>query len=281
MMKQMKMNSSQDMNRDIIANSDYIISLGSMLSRDNEAAEDAVLEAIAKNNAEFIYMHPIDDVNLKLYYTQFVKYEVGSEEGICSLLIEYFTNNRTEDIENFVNDLDIGYISAESSAGEEEFEDMVEKAKDKKSKTIIFGDDIFTHERVENISRLIKIFKEYTDFNIVVLSSEYASIIENSNKSLDEVDDLKSYNGTVIYNYVDEKDSSDTLLGSNSFARVAKVNDGDKIIVNFKNEKSEKTFKVDKNLQGTIALCAMGESENNWISDGYRYKQVKIEKVDA
>ncbi len=135
------------MSLETVSKSDYIVCLGAMISKDSPKMNDLIIEAIAKNEAEFIYMHPIDDIDLKLYCTQFIKYEVGSEEGVLSLLLEYFTKKRSDDLEEYLSDLDIGYISAESSAGEEEFEEMVERSSNKTTKTIIWGEDLFTHRK--------------------------------------------------------------------------------------------------------------------------------------
>ena len=52
-----------------------------MLADNKEEVRNSIIESIAKTNAKFVYMHPIDNIDLKLYYTQFIKYEVGSEEG--------------------------------------------------------------------------------------------------------------------------------------------------------------------------------------------------------
>ncbi len=268
-------------NQELITQSDYIIAFGTLLSCDNEEINEAVVTAIANNNAEFIYMHPIDDIDLKVYYSQFIKYEVGSEEGIATLLVDAFVKSSNDTIQNFINDLDIGYISAESSAGEEEFEEAYEKSLGKTNKTLIIGDDIFTHECAESILKLLTILKEFAGFELVILNEKYRNAFDAiSCESIEEVEDLKSYNGTLLYRY-NKQDSDNSLVGSNSFARVAKVSDGDAIFINYGSEKIEKLFKVDENLQGTIALCAMGENDNSAIFDGYRYKQVKIEKVDA
>eukprot|EP01029_Cantina_marsupialis_P022756 TRINITY_DN5577_c0_g2_i1.p1 TRINITY_DN5577_c0_g2~~TRINITY_DN5577_c0_g2_i1.p1 ORF type:complete len:240 (+),score=70.60 TRINITY_DN5577_c0_g2_i1:72-722(+) len=216
-----------------------------------------------------------------MYYTQFIKYEVGSEEGVASLLLDTFVKQSNEKVQSYIDDLDIGYISAESSAGEEEFEEALEKAESKKNKTLIIGKDVFTHERSENITKILSVIRKYSDLNIVALDSEYNSILnEVTDENLEEVEELHSYNGTVLYRVYGENDTS-SLVGSESFARVAKVSDGDSILVNCLGEKIPKTFKVDKDLMGTVALCAVEEENSNCLANGYRYKQVKIEKVDA
>ena len=101
----------------------------------------------------------------------------------------------------------------------------------------------------------------------------------NPSETLEDVEELSSYNGTVIYKYNTEEDDS-FVYGSESFARVAKVQDKDNIYLNYGKDSLQKTFKLDKNLQGTIALCGVNEEDASFLSRGYRYKQVKIEKVE-
>ena len=54
------------------------------------------LNLCSKNGSNFVYMHPIDNANLKSSYSQFIKYEVGSEEGICALLLDTLLKNCDE-----------------------------------------------------------------------------------------------------------------------------------------------------------------------------------------
>lgn len=267
--------------KEIIAKSDYILTFGTFLARDNVEIQEAIIEAIAKNTAEFVYMHPIDNVDLKVYYSQFIKYEVGSEEGIASLLLETFVKESDEKIQNFIEDLDIGYISAESSAGEEEFEEAYERGIEKSEKTLIIGRDIFSHERVENITKILSVIRKYTNINIVSLDPRFQSILtESSDENIEEPEELHSYNGTILYRTYGEE-NTDILVGSESFARIAKVANDDDIFINCAGEKIQRKFVVDKDLYGTIALCAMNSDDSTALSGGYRYKQVKIEKVDA
>lgn len=267
--------------KEVIAKSDYIVTFGTFLARDNVEIQEAIIQAIAKNDAQFVYMHPIDNIDLKMYYTQFIKYEVGSEEGIASLLLETFVKQSDESIKSYINDLDIGYISAESSAGEEEFEEALQKAENKKEKTLIIGRDIFSHERVENITKILSVIKKYSDLNIISLEPKFQNILdEAANDNLEEIADLHSYNGTVIYRVYEEDDTS-TLIGSESFARVAKISNLDEIFINCEGQKIERKFKIDKDLMGTVALCPMSRDDSSCLSQSYRYKQVKIEKVDA
>lgn len=265
--------------KEIISKSDYILTFGSFLAQDNIEIQEAIIEAIAKNEAEFVYMHPIDNVDLKVYYSQLIKYEVGSEEGIASLLLDTFVKQSNEKIQEYIDDLDIGYISAESSAGEEEFEEALEKAQGKENKTLIVGRDIFSHERVENITKILAVIKKYSDFDIVALDEQFQKVLEEAcDETIEDVEELDSYNGTVLYRVYGEENTG-VLIGSQSFARIAKVAHNDEIYINCAGEKVKRKFIVNEDLYGTIALCAMTYDDSTTLSQGYRYKQVKIEKA--
>ncbi len=265
--------------REIIAKSDFIISFGSMLADNKEDIRNSIIESIAKTNAKFTYMHPIDNIDLKLYYTQFIKYEVGSEEGICALLMDTFIKECDEKTRKFINDLDLGYISGESSAGEEEFEESYSNYLEAKNKLLIIGDDLIEHKRIENIIKLLALIKKYTNFELIVLNEDLGNKINlRTNFDLEEIEELKSFNGTLVYKLIDEQ-QNDELIASKTFANIAKVANGDEIYINSKDEKIKRTLKVDETLNGTIAILKVKNS--NDIFNGYRYKQVKIEKVEA
>lgn len=266
--------------KELIIKSDFILSLGTMLSNNKEDVRNSIIESIAKTNAQFVYMHPIDNVDLKLYYTQFIKYEAGSEEGILALILETFVKESNENIQKYIDDLDLGYLSAESSAGEEEFEEAYENSQNCKFKTLIIGDDLIEHPQVENIIKFISIIKKYTDFNVLVLNESFEEEINAcTNLDLEEVAELKSYDGTVVYRIIENESNTD-LISSESFARIAKVSNKDEVYVNYKNSKVKRTIKIDKKLNGTIAIAKIAGS-NEDVFSSYRYKQVKIQKVDS
>ena len=265
--------------KEIILKSDFILSFGSMFACDKDSIKSSIIEAIKKNSAIFTYMHPIDNVELKDYYKQFIKYEVGSEEGICTLLLDTFVKECDEKTRKFIDDLDLGYISAESSAGEEEFEEAYENYKEAKNKLLIIGDDLIEHKRIENIIKLLALIKKYTSFELIVLNEDLEKKINLcTNFDLEEIEELKSFNGTLIYKRI-ANSQNDELIASKTFANIAKVVNNDEIYINIKNQKIKRTLKIDENLHGTIAILKTKNSDD--IFNGYKYKQVKIEKVEV
>ena len=154
-----------------IEQSDAIIMIGTRISRDNPGVKYAVNIATKKQRAEFVYMHPIDDIALQNKYTQFIKYEVGSEEGVLALLASYLIQDMPDQFKDYFDDLDIGYLSAECSVGEEELEDIVQNLIKKKSKTLIIGEDLYAHPKSDNIAKLVGLIDKYTDFSVVLIPS--------------------------------------------------------------------------------------------------------------
>lgn len=259
-----------------IFNSDFIISFATFI--EDEVIKNSIVDAVQNNGANFTYMHPIDNVNLKPFYSQLIKYEVGSEEGICALLLNSFASNYDENIEKYINDLDLGYVCAESSAGEEEFEEAFEKSLDCKVKTLIIGNDLLKHHRIENIIKLIATIKKYSDFNLIILDEDLEKKVDSCiNLDLEEMEELKSFNGTLIYKLMDK--NSEELIASQTFANIAKVKDKSEVFVITGTKKIKKTIRIDDNLHGTIAILKTKNSED--IFNTYKYEQVKIQKVEA
>jgi NADH-quinone oxidoreductase subunit G len=400
--------------------SDAIIMIGTRITRDNPGIKFATNIATKKQRAEFVYMHPLDDISLQNKYTQFIKYEAGSEEGVVALLASYLIKNIPEAQKKYFEDLDIGYLSGETSVGEEELELVVKKLARRKNKTLIVGQDLYGHENGSNIAKLIGLIDKYTDFNVILVPSstntlgvsliceldsissenlkvvgyneigdfvissngdgdfqvpalnqqegtfvdlnkkvvntnvaitfdgyclndivneflekkvknsiDYSSqlpvkngfkaisfdelkngynkygedlrgyflentLLEESELVLDEVTDINTYNGTVIYRCEPlhqfnkstakslQLQSNDSLRGSTSFATAAKIKDGDTVNIVYNNNITTKKFKIDTTIKGTIALYPTYSDglNSDLVASGYRFKQVQIQKVD-
>lgn len=154
-----------------IENSDTIIMIGTRISRDNPGVKYAVNKAVKKQRADFIYMHPIDDIALQNKYNQFIKYEVGSEEGVIALLASYLIKDAPAKLDEYLEDLDIGYLSGECSVGEEELELITKRLRRKQTKTLIIGEDIYAHPNAKNIAKLVGVIDKYSEFNVFLVPS--------------------------------------------------------------------------------------------------------------
>lgn len=253
-----------------LENYDYILSIGTFF--DDDKLKDSLRKAFGKK-ANFIYMHPIDNYELKDFYTQFIKYEVASEEAILALIFNFFAKDLSQEQKEqkkFLENLDIGYLSAESSAGEEEFEEAFEKFEEASKKALLIGDDLIKHFRFENIIKLLANIKKYTDFELIFCDKTFEEKVNScSNLSLDEVDDLQTFNGTLVYSL--NTGNNQRLVASQTFLNIAKVKSGDIVSVKIDDEVYKKEVVFDKNLLGTIALIS--EQISN-----YRFVKIVLNK---
>ncbi|MDD3467049.1 MAG: 2Fe-2S iron-sulfur cluster-binding protein, partial [Campylobacterales bacterium] len=157
-----------------VKNSDGVIILGSMINTDNPMARYAMNEASKKKNAKVVYLHPIEDAALSANVNKFVKYEPKSEEGVIALLASVLADKNSMDAEQkrFFDELDIGYVSSESSFDEAEQETIAAMFARAKNKTLILGSDLYSHPRAENIARLAGLFEKASGFKVLIIPSQ-------------------------------------------------------------------------------------------------------------
>lgn len=399
---------------DAIKQADACIMIGSRVATDNPGVRYALTTAAKHNGAKIVYAHPMEDVLMQNTATQLMKYEVGTEEGVMALLASFILADAdlSEEDKSFFNDLDMGYLDAETNIGEEELELMMKSFKRSKNRILVVGNDCISHARSENIAKLAAMIEKYSDFSLVVVPADvntlgvslinsldvdedltnvvgynakgsfvissigdadlampalnqqegtFVSInntvlptnvalnfdgynlnniaselgvakkntvdytkelpsskgfkaiefddLENflnqygddvrgyildeveceTSGKLDQLDDMPEYNGTVIYNanpvlqfnaYTNkasqlEKDTS--LRGSAQFSVAAKISDGDLIEISYGQMKIQRTFKLDEELKGTVALNPTFDIDVD--SSRYRFEKSKIVRV--
>ncbi len=156
---------------DTLSASDVVISFGVWFQDESTEATSLVHKVLEEKKPQFVYMHPIEDARLQTSITQFIKYEVGSEEGVAALLAYVLLQDVTlpEEIEDILDDLDIGYLSAESNVGEEELESMYSLIGDKTTVSLIIGSDLYTHPKAEQIAKLIAFLEMYAGVNVLCI----------------------------------------------------------------------------------------------------------------
>ncbi|MBD3840339.1 MAG: (2Fe-2S)-binding protein [Campylobacterales bacterium] len=236
-----------------VKQSDLIIMMGTRISRDNPVVKYAVNIAVKSKKADFIYMHPIDDLNLQNKYNQFIKYEAGSEEGVMAMLASYLIQNVPDQYKSFFEDLDIGNLSGECSIGEEEIESIVRKLPRKKNKTLIVGEDLYAHKKAKNIARLVGLIDKYTDFNVMVIPSQTNTL------------------GVSLICDLDEK-GGDRVFGYNQIGQFVVSSEGCGDIEVAALNQQEGTFtNIDKNVVNTNVALAF---------DGYTLNDIANEVLD-
>ncbi|HIP30304.1 MAG TPA: hypothetical protein EYG93_07190 [Sulfurospirillum arcachonense] len=243
-------------------NNDLVVVVGSMLSLDDKE--------LFKNiqNSKIALVSVLEDLPLMESVEFFSRYEAGSEEGVVAILAKEFLKDADlpQEIRDYFNELDEGYISAETNIGEEEAEELHVMLQNASKPLIVFGKDMFLNSRVENITKFINLLKKYSNIEIKCLRK-----LKTDSLHVEEVEELESFDGTVVFEYSSDE-NGELLIGSAQFAVAAKVQNGQPITV--KNQNRE--FRLDKKLKGTIALMPSMIDENS-----YRFEVAKITKREA
>lgn len=253
---------------------DLIIVIGSLLSRSDQAAVSK-MQACLQEGAKLIYLFTMEDAEFSAKSDFFSRYEVGSEEGVLALLAKAFLEKEDcpEALKDYFDNLDEGYLSAESNLGEEEIEEIQALYAQSKGVLLWLGEDVLSHPQADNCLLLAHAIATHSHHAVVYGGD--ASIVP-FHKPLEEVAPLKSYDGTVVYQCMKQHDEDAIVIGSAQFKVAAKVQDGDKIVVTFENEVYPCTFVHDDSLKGTIALMPVASQPQQ-----YPYRVAKIVKADV
>jgi len=184
---------------DAIKQSDAAIVIGSRIATDNPGVRYALTTASKHNGAKIVYAHPMEDALMQNVTTQMMKYEVGTEEGVMALLAHEILKDADLDESEraFFDDLDLGYIYAETNIGEEELAFMTRSFSRAKKRTLIIGNDLIAHERAANIAKLAALIEKYSDFSLVVVPREVNTLGVSLINSLDRdenIPDVVGYN---------------------------------------------------------------------------------------
>ncbi|OIP53634.1 MAG: ferredoxin [Helicobacteraceae bacterium CG2_30_36_10] len=182
---------------DAIKQADAVIVIGTKISTDNPAVRYAITTARKHNGAKIVYAHPIEDLLLQNTVTQFLKYEVGSEEGVIALLANEILKDSdlSDDEKAFFNELDLGYLAAESNIGDEEIAFMSNSFLRAKNRVLVVGNDLMAHSRSCNIAKLVAIIEKYSTFSVVVVPSEVNSLGVSLINTLDIDEDISNVVG--------------------------------------------------------------------------------------
>ncbi|MEN8147440.1 MAG: NADH-quinone oxidoreductase subunit G [Campylobacterota bacterium] len=232
--------------------SDGIIVVGSRIATDNPGVRYAVTTAARHNGAKVTYMHPLEDALLQNTVTQFIKYEVGTEEGVLALLAQTLIVDQklTKRELAFIDGLDEGYLSAETNVGDDELALMVKQFMRSKSKTLVIGSDVLAHERSENIARLVALIEKYSDFSVLVVPAQINTL------------------GVSLIADLDADETTDNVVGYNAKGDfvISALGEGD-LDVPALNQQEGTFVSIDKRLLPTnVALSFEGYTLNDLAS---------------
>ncbi|MDR1460263.1 MAG: hypothetical protein LBI78_01270 [Campylobacteraceae bacterium] len=244
-----------------------VLFIGTLPSKDNKS----LIKEICDNSPKIIYFSPMEDLLLHAKADKYVKYEIGSETGALALLAKFLLKDKKldESAANYIDELDEGYLSAESNIGEEEIEKSAEIFYEN-DLTLLLGDDLHNHPNADTIGGLIALINRFVSLHVSVLNGSEL-ISKNSAILPPRIEEISSFDGMAVY-FCPQKNESEKLLASSQFAMAAKIKDEDEIIISTKKGEYKKTFEISDKLKGMIAILGIKEQK------GYRYEVAKVIK---
>ncbi len=182
---------------DAIKQADAAIVIGTRISTDNPALRYALTTASKHNGAKIVYAHPMEDALMQNVVTQLMKYEVGTEEGVMALLANEILKDADlpEDIRAYFDDLDLGYLDAESNIGDEELSYMSKSFTRAENKVLILGSDLFAHDRSDNIAKFSALIEKYSEYSLVIVPTEINTLGVSLICDLDVDEDIENVVG--------------------------------------------------------------------------------------
>lgn len=269
---------------DKIMNSDVILIIGTRIVEDSPRLFDEIKQ-VQVEGTKIIYMHPIEDPRLDP--CMYVKYEVGSEEGVVALLAEALCPKESlrDGLQEHIGNLDLGYMSAESNVGEEEIDLIRDIFSEAKQPIVITGPDFYHHPRMKWIARYLGVIQHYSKRAMVCLTDDWFCAAENLPVEREEfewedVDDLQEYNGNILYHSPGLEEYA-TLIGSKQFSIAAKIQDGAILKISVDDSSISRFYREDESIKGTIAILSQDFEENEpYLFSGYRFVKAKILKSE-
>ena len=152
-----------------LSSSKAIIVFGTKVNDDSPTVKYHINMASKWHSARVAYLHPLEDIEMKNIVTQFIKYEPESEEGVAALLVDTLLKNIDvpQYVKDFLDNLDIGNLSAESNVGEEELEFLRKSLLKKSDFSLVVGQDLYAHPRANNIAKILALLEKYAGFNVL------------------------------------------------------------------------------------------------------------------
>ena len=154
-----------------IIDSEYIVVFGTRIATDSPGLKFRINQSSKKNKSQIIYMHAMEDASIQNIVTQLMKYEAGSEDAVMALVAKEILNGADlpKEVAEYFDELDDGYLSAESNIGEEEIERMKKKMAKKSRFSFVVGSDLYAHPNAENIAKMLGLIEKYGNFDVTII----------------------------------------------------------------------------------------------------------------
>jgi len=214
-----------------------------------------------------VFLHPVR-------YKDSITYEPMAEEAVIALIAKHFAYDKApKKIKEYFDEMDDGYLFSESNFDEFDLEKL-------QVGTIIVGRDIKLHPNIENVKKFLCLLRDFGGFEIEGIDlphyfnpsdpilEEIVEIEKTYEMSLEEIDELPSFDGSVVYCCDDPNVVSDKeVLCSHQFIIANKIKSLSVEI----NGEVKKVHKL-KDLKGTFGIILKETKE-------YPFERVQIRSL--
>ncbi|MDY3664237.1 MAG: hypothetical protein SO045_06480 [Campylobacter sp.] len=197
---------------------------------------------IARHKEDEVFVvSPLDDELLfsAIKNHHFLKYEIDTLGFVlalvCARVLEF------PEIE--FPEIDQGYLSGESNAGEEEIQTLCEFFSS--CDGIIVAPENFSGANSANIAFMLNALSKKFDFCVVGINGKPYEL--NAPEKMSELEEGADFNGASVFCLPAEQVA---LKGSAMFAMASKLKNGAKVVI----DGIEATFELDSTLKGTTGL---------------------------
>lgn len=160
-----------------LMNSDFIISVGSILRKDNPNARYVFNNVQKMNKGAGLYFHPIGDTLIPTFgkSIETFTHKVGLEEAVCYLILDLFApkDKLSDEVKDYIESFKDGdnnglveLLGKDSAKFKASFDKMMGK---KSSFGLMVGEDFFYHEKSENLAKLIALIEEVTPLKVAFI----------------------------------------------------------------------------------------------------------------
>jgi len=157
---------------------DFVMSLGTSLRNDNPNARYAFNNVQKMNKGAGLYFHPLGDTLVPTFgkNIEIFKHKVGYEEAVLLLIIDLFADHDklpSSVKEQLDRDKLVDSLGGNSAKFGATFTKMMKK---KTSFSLIVGEDLYFHEKAENIAKLIAVLENTSDVKVAMIPPKTNSL---------------------------------------------------------------------------------------------------------
>jgi NADH-quinone oxidoreductase subunit G len=156
---------------------DFVISLGSCLRKDNPNARYAFNNVQKLNKGAGLYFHPVGDALVPTFgkNIEMFTHKVGYEEAVLLFIIKLFADQDKlpASVKDQLETDFVELLGGDSATFEKSFDKMMKK---KESFSLIVGEDLYFHDKAENIAKLIAVLEAASEVKVAMIPPKTNSL---------------------------------------------------------------------------------------------------------